>query len=357
MASELVITGIGMVTALGHDVASSCAAIRCNMDRPAPIDGHLVWDPRTEQDIPLTGFPVRGVTEGLEGLQRWVPLAQRALEDLFAYAAIDPTDKSVFENCGLIFCGPELGNGRFGFDHHYLDSLPLQLIDEFRLGIDQANIQSLAEGHRGPLKAVHEVAAKIRKRSWQRALIIAADSWLDEASLDWLTKVDRLKTPEYPVGFMPGEAAACLLVEAQAHTKREVDAAIESVAIAEESDPHPDTIRQGGALSKAIVQALEQANGHGKIGDIFADINGEELPSITWGVVRPRIPTGMLREQFAQKTIASSLGEVGAASAAVSLCAATRAFVRGYSTDDASLIWALSDQGQAGACVIRRVEN
>ncbi|HYO59982.1 hypothetical protein [Archangium sp.] len=89
---RLAVTGLGMVSTLGP-VVPGCAALRCGMVRPAPLDFHVV----SSGDMPgveaVTGHPLRGLTAGFTGLGLYALLAHHALQDLLAHArpgTLDP---------------------------------------------------------------------------------------------------------------------------------------------------------------------------------------------------------------------------------------------------------------------------
>ncbi len=238
--NPLVITGLGMVSSLGRDVVSSCAALRCNMDRVSPVDGEMVWDPRSEEDYPLSGHQVSGLTEGYQGIGRWIRLGRKALLDLLDYADL-AADDAAWRRAGFVLCTAEVDEERFMLDRSDVEAAAHRLLKAVGLTVEPANVLTVSDGHRAAIAGLAEARKQIQARRWDRAVVLAVNSLLDESSLRWLREADRLKTPEYPVGLVPGEAASCVLVEDAAHAVGQADAELVAVGLAEEPDDDPDT--------------------------------------------------------------------------------------------------------------------
>jgi len=83
-------------------------------------------------------------------------------------------------------------------------------------------------------------------------------------------------------------------------------------------------------------------------GDLISDCNGEEWRAQELGSARMRLGNELgnaTRFLFP----GSSMGDVGAASAALGICLGVRALQRGYARGDQSLVIASSDYGAVGA--------
>lgn len=348
--SPLVLSGMGLITSLGASVEESCAALRCGMTRPHPLDGMTVWDPDVEQEVPLIGHPISGLTDGFQGVGRWFRLGRLALRDLLRHARLDAEDGAFWRQCGLIVCLPELDPDRFAFPDEDARTLPQRLVRALGLPLSAERITCLEAGALGPLMALQQARKKLAEGAWQRAIILAVDSLVDDASLRWLKVARRLKTPERPTGLMPGEAGACLLLEAPRQAGDRGEAWIGECALAPSAGHKASAIRWGQTLSGVIHEALA---GSQRVGDILGNHNGEVPRAMAWGTARMSLPAGALAESHRETWPAASLGDVGAASAGVALCMAARAFSRRYARSDAALVWSLADDGAAGACVVQ----
>lgn len=66
----LAVTGMGVVSALGLDVESSCVASSGGILRIAPVDEVSVHDEEAHQNEPARGHTIPMVSEGFTGLGR-----------------------------------------------------------------------------------------------------------------------------------------------------------------------------------------------------------------------------------------------------------------------------------------------
>src|SRR5687767_8390419 len=77
---QLVVTGLGMVSGLGLDVATSCAAARAGLSGAGQLSFTLI-NPLTNDPEPVIGHQVP-LAVGFEGFGRLLRLAQLAVQDL-----------------------------------------------------------------------------------------------------------------------------------------------------------------------------------------------------------------------------------------------------------------------------------
>lgn len=349
--SQMVLSGLGLITSLGHSVEESCAAIRCGMARPHPLEGMTAWDLGAEQEVPLIGYPVTGLMDGFQGVGRWFRLGRHALRDLLRYCQLDAADPPFWHPCGFIVCLPVLHPDRFAFPEEEAQALPRRLLQALGLPIPQQNVSIIEAGAEGPLMALQHAREKLATGAWHRALILSIDSLVEASSLRWLKVSRRLKTPEHPTGLMAGEASACILVEAPRQAGERAEAWVDPCVIAPSPGQGLPAIQWGQTLSRVIHEALP---GAGRVGDILGNHNGEVRRAMAWGTARQSLPAEALLDGHRETWPATSLGDVGIASSLVAFCIAARSFSRSYSRGDTSLIWSLSDDGAAGACIVRR---
>ncbi len=84
------IAGIGLVSALGCDAATSCAAARAGLVRSRVLDNFALRSAVDGEAEPVIGHPVSLLTRGFEGDARLMRLLQGALTDLLADTADFP---------------------------------------------------------------------------------------------------------------------------------------------------------------------------------------------------------------------------------------------------------------------------
>src|SRR4051812_8067739 len=88
-SATIAITARGMVSSLGSDVITACAAARAGLVLPAPLD-FQVSSPDDGRPEAIAGHPAGEMTRGFEGFARLVRLAALGLGDLLRQAPDGP---------------------------------------------------------------------------------------------------------------------------------------------------------------------------------------------------------------------------------------------------------------------------
>lgn len=109
----------------------------------------------------------------------------------------------------------------------------------------------------------------------------------------------------------------------------------------------------GGALYEVVAQTLTATSTSPYKGDFVSDINGENWRARELGNARVRLADS-LDASMRLLIPATSVGDTGAASGALSLCVAARAIVRGYARTEQVLVAASSERGHVGALSLRK---
>jgi 3-oxoacyl-[acyl-carrier-protein] synthase-1 len=368
------VTSLGMVSCLGPDVVSSCAAARAGILRFGPIEG--TSDPNeVEWQVALKGAPVRGITDGFIQTGRWLRLAVESITDLIRYGALPPpSDTRFWASTGLIWVLPELAFDRFLWPEPEISQLlesscGMLLRELVEVPFFPLHEPFVTVGHTGVAAALERIERL--SSPLERVVLLAVDSLLDPLSLKTLEREQRLKSTGSSVGLLPGEASACVLLEgtmAARHAGRQAKAQVISFASRpavtpiNEEDPGPSRVRfavtQGRALAEAVLEALQLAGERGPFnGDVILDLNGEEWKALVWGHAVVRLRSSGMLGSVRDVLPCTSFGELGAASAGVGLCMATRAFLRGYALGDRALVLSISDQGAVSAVLLARAAN
>lgn len=358
---NLAVTGSGVICSVGRNSGDSCASIRAGIVRSQEIGYFDLLDPETQEPLPLVGHPVRGVTEGFSDVGRWMRLAERCLIELLAGAGFARDSRSeLWEATGLVAVTPHIDDARFYGDGNegaalLLPAYVAPLIRRLRLPISESRVAIVTAGHTGVITAMLR-ASELVGRSVDRVIVVAVDSYLDVLTLEWLAQQSRLKSPDSPLGLMPGEAGVALLVEDPVACKRRggtAQAFVSGAAVTEEpSKVARVELNQGIGLSGVIDKVLSASSVATPFGgDIFSDLNGEEWRSRELAGAFQRL-NGRLSDRVRFVLPAASTGDVGAASAGISICAAVRSQERGYSAEPHSLVLGSSDRGDVGAALI-----
>jgi len=356
---RLAITGLGLLSSVGHDVATACASIRAGIQRPQEVPYYSLLDFEEQDSRPLVGRPVTGYSEGFVGAGLWLRLAIGAVEDLMSgnCLPVDP-DASFWADTGLCVVTPDLSGTRFELDDafalsHAQSRLVAPLLDAVAWGIPAGNSQVISVGHTGAIEGIAFAETMLATGRLERVIVLCADSYLDPLSLDWLDAADRLKAEDNPFGIIPGEAAACMVLESVAAARArgvEAMAYINGYRLtAAQGHPLSGEPMTGGALAAAISDTLSGMKTQEFSGLAVADLNGEAWRAQEWGTARSRLGA-QLSDGVRWVFPCDSLGETGAASGAVAVCVAVNAFRRGATESDSVLISSMSESG-AAACV------
>src|SRR5258705_1861788 len=323
---DCVITSIGMVCLVGHDVANACAAIRAGIVRPKDIESFLLLDEETQEPVPVRGYPIHGYTEGFNIVGLWIRGALGCLQNLIEYGQLpDRSDTRFWNRTAMIGVTPPVNDARFESDDSFTPDMIKEvylnrLLEGFGYPLLEENLAVVCTGHAGAIAAIKQAKTMIEQTKVDRAIVVAVDSYLDPMTLDWLIEHDRLKTSEHPAGLTPGEAGACFMVESLDSSERRnptIGIRIgEPVLGSENNHLFRDEPNQGIALGKVIEEALRSTLVTVPFnGPVISDFNGEQWRAAELGGARDRAHNEVMSDaRFLFPS--TSLGEVGAAAAA-----------------------------------------
>ncbi len=353
----VVISGCGLVTAVGRSAPASCAAIRAGIARPRRVPYFQALDEETLEGVPVTGYPVRGYTEGFMMTGRWLRLARGAVRDLLGASGLpDKGDSRFWQKTGLITVTPRPGGARFQDEEGEGEEALRQaflapLFKAISLPLSQQHLGVIGQGHAATAAAIQSAMEQLTQGRLERVLIVAVDSYLDPLTLEWLAGSSRLKTEAVPTGLSPGEAGACLLLESEPGAARRGAAApvlVTGISLGQERNSflsgEPNT---GMALAACIQDALDQASpGVSFSGDVYLDLNGESWRAMEWGSALVRLAGRVAEPRLHLPCV--SVGDVGAASGALGICLAVHELSRGHTRLKQALVVSSSDGGEVG---------
>jgi 3-oxoacyl-[acyl-carrier-protein] synthase-1 len=205
--------------------------------------------------------------------------------------------------------------------------------------------------------AAEQAYRDLSTRTLDQCIVGGVDSFLDGSTLQALHEQRRLKSEDAPDGFQPGEAAAFFLLERMdSAVQRGADilAVVTQVALARD-EPENGRRIPGVALGNALSVLLGPSSQGPRRGWFISDINGEPGRAMEWGNLLVRLSSShpWLREAPLWYP-ASSLGDTGAASGVIGVCAAVRAFARDYAPADVAFVLSSSDGVERGALRVER---
>ncbi|WNG53922.1 hypothetical protein F0U59_03290 [Archangium gephyra] len=381
IAQGITITGLGMVTPIGLDVVSSCAAARAGLSRRSelPIEEANV---DTLETVPLRGHVVQGVTNGFDGFARLLRLGDLALGDLLensrlggehlsktglvlnlpgdfyeeahlraSLSEVPPEDEAEAAEREELFAEARLARERMK------QRMPRELLALHSLAIP-SQVQACFTGGaaafiRGLAQAVHW----LQTRAVDRCILGGIDSFVHGEPLTQVHELGLTRGVENVTGFFPGEASAFALLE-RTEAARARGAAVLGYlgpyAAAREtqhrfSSPPP----LGAALFEAIAACLAPRSPQPRdAGLVIVNLNGDTVRARDFGTALVRLADAKLSSAFRQWYPPEHFGEIGAATGAASLCMGIRGFARNYAGTQDILVALLDDEQERGAFVL-----
>jgi uncharacterized protein (TIGR02270 family) len=369
-ASSLAVTALGLVTALGSGLVQSCAASRARVLRLALLDELQLFDKDVHEAVPVRGHAATEVAGRLSGVARLVQLGAAGLADLVPRTGLTDLRRVALHlslPSGLYLSAweaelrkerepepddEEAEEPRSAKVRRTLEAklLPL-LLRTAKLSLGPSRL-FLHDGG-GFVRALREAAQALASGAVDACIVGGIDSLVDRHVLEALAGLHLLATPEHAAGILPGEGAAFVLVE-RASAARRRGAAIQAVlggcAEAQGQGRLQDVHEPGRALADAIAASV--ASAHAAPGLVIGSLNGDERRALDWGHAQVRLRLrGALRDAREWHP-ATSFGDLGAASGPAAVCAAARAFARGYSPSPECLVWLAGDDGSRAAFTI-----
>ncbi|XXY51487.1 hypothetical protein WME91_10125 [Sorangium sp. So ce269] len=360
--AQIVVTGMGMVSSLGLDVVTACAAARAGLVLTEELDYYGVRSPDDGKVSGLLACPVRDLSRGFEGAARLQRLLEGALLDLLRQA---PDLAGAASHAGVYLALPDPRRAAPGEEAPVAEHGAERADSTSRAALLVRNAARLARwpadlelreassaGHSGVAHVIARAISDLAEGRVRVALVAGVDSLLEEETLAWLEHARRLKVPGLPVGLRPGEAAAVVALEtehaASARGARKL-AVVREARFAEDERTLLSRANPTGAVLADLILGLDR---DGSPAWLVTDLNGESYRAMEWGNVVIRVRAR--RRGFSPRAVwhpAASFGDTGAASGGVALCAAASALARGYAPSPSAVITSTSD-GRGRAAVL-----
>lgn len=333
MSAHLAIAGTGLVTSVGMTAEQSCAAFRAKISNPTEtrfIDSGGEWIMAHQVALER---PWRGLT-------KLAKMAALAIEE-----ALQVLPRAEWARVPLVLCVAEIDRpGRMaGLD----DELFLQIQRE--LGTTFARTSTtVTQGRVGVAMALMQARTLIAHGGHTHVLVAATDSLLSWPTLSPYERDDRLLTARNSNGFIPGEAAGALLIEAAAGQAGEL--VCSGIGFGHEAARlnSGEPLRAEG-LSQAIKSALADANCAMHDMDYrITDVSGEQYYFKEAAIALSRT-LRQRKEAFDIWHPAESTGETGAAAGTMAIALAYAACRKAFSLGSNVLAHMSNDAGQRAA--------
>jgi 3-oxoacyl-[acyl-carrier-protein] synthase-1 len=347
---SIVIVGTGAMTAVGVSTAETAASVRAALARFTEIDYY---------DRELARFTVAEViddalpalapsVESVPGLTarelRMLRLAASPLrESLARFNAIAAAP-------GLVLALPEPRPKHPCDRRSFLRCLATQTGGAFSL--QQSDCSHT--GRAGGITAIGQAAEVIRIGQATVMLAGGVDTYRDLYALGTLDLERRVKSEVHLDGFVPGEAAAFVLLARRDVAVRAgvpVIAGLSPVSFAFETGHlYSEEPYRGDGLATAISQLVRAGAIDAPIEEVYSSMNGESHWAKEWGVAYARNRAAFAPAHRIHHP-ADSLGDTGSACGPLMVALAAHGMKQGYHRAP-FLIYGSSDDGPRAAIVV-----
>jgi 3-oxoacyl-[acyl-carrier-protein] synthase-1 len=344
-----------VLTSLGQ-AAQSWAAMRAGFARIAEREDFRLLGPDEEFDLPS---PMRAAEAPLpwDGSHSWDRLAELVLPALDEALASAGLARREWPQAHLALAlrapagsGSAAEMGRYVLDAMYADgALPRPR---------GASVHF--DGHAAGAVALVDAVRALRAGDRTCCIVGGAETFLDPDVIDALDKGFRLRSERSADGYLPGEAAAFVVLETGARAAERGVTPLATVAgygLADEPHPHgSDTPCAAAGLCEAIRQTAERAGRGGASVPpatwVLSDQNGERHRAREWALAVTRLHA-LLDPGLDLWHPAENFGDTGAASVPLFAAMAAETFRREAAPGSHALLLASSD-GPARAGVLLR---
>lgn len=339
------IRAAGMACPVGLTTAAACAAMRAGINRFGETE-YLGNDGQ-----PVVASFLSRLGRDLSRRERWIELLAYALRDLYQQHERGP---ALLERALIMLAAP-LDSGTTPPNPAVVAPL---LSQKLGVALDPRRLRIVTEGSFGGIRALAGARQwLLEPSSTHRDVVVAgADSYVEARALARLDRERRLLTRDRSDGIIPGEAAACVLLDTSPQASL---AAILGIGLANEPGRlDNDVPLRGQGIAHAARQALAEAglelhDLHFRLSDASGE--GYAFKEQVLAV------TKLLRRNMDDLPLwlsATTLGEVGCAGGVCNLVSAVSAWSRGRAPGPRAIAYAsAADGGRAAVVLHSRVEG
>lgn len=350
MTDDIVVVGIGMVTAVGVSAPETAASVRASTSR---FVESALWDRRSEPFV-LAEVPEEALPELSEAVtstavitgreRRMLRLATAALQECVAPLG----DRE--RRPGLCLALPEMETKRPLDRAAFLANLAKQT----KLAFDPRGSDATHTGRAGGLLAIGQAVLTIQTGLADFVIAGGVDTYRDPYVLAMLDKEQRVKSSANLDGFIPGEGAAFLLLArrgAAIENRLPTLGRVTPVATGFESghlysaEPY-----RGDGLASTFQQLVARGVVDSPFAEVYSSMTGESHWAKEWGVAFLR-SRAAFRESHGMHHPADCFGETGAASGPLLVGLAVMG-IKGQYRHSPALAYGSSDHGVRAAVVV-----
>ncbi len=348
--ADVIVVGIGLMTAVGATTAETVASVRSATARftETSIRDHR-FEPFTLAVVPDDCLPpLSAPAEAMTGLtSRMLRMLRLATAPLQAASAAVPKHAPL---PGLVLSVPETVT-TIPFDESlFLRALSAQATGAF----DGSYCVAGHTGRAGGLSAIAQAVDVVRGGRVPFMLAGGVDTYRDLYVLGTLDMEQRVKSSSHLDGFIPGEGAAILLL---AHAGRAREYGLGALATLspvvtgmEPGHLYSSEVYRGDGLAGTLRALFAQTPPAVPVREVYSSMNGESHWAKEWGVAYLRNRSA-IDEAFRIHHPADCYGDLGAACGPALVVLAALGIGGGYRTDPA-LVYASSDHGARAAVLV-----
>lgn len=341
---RIYVAGVGMLTPVGFDAASTAAAVRAGVSAyKDAIYYNKNLDPMRIAAIPDDVLPP--LNENIEStfglttrVKRLLRLAAPALEQISVLHSIN-------EPVPLLLSGPEaIDDCKAPLDKTVFSLLEKQT----GMKLYQPHCVLMNSGRAGGIQAIKLAFEYFSKTGKDYVLVGGIDTYIDPYVLGTLDRDDRVLAQNIMDGFVPSEAAAFILFVSERAVRNLQTRSSNIVFLPGMSEEaghrYSEEPYRGDGLANAFKVAIENADIHAA-NYVYASMNGENFCAKEYAVACSRNRT-CLGDSMQIEHPADCLGDIGAAFAPVMLGIMTELNAK------PGLLYCSSDGAERGAVCI-----
>jgi 3-oxoacyl-[acyl-carrier-protein] synthase-1 len=334
----LAIKAAGMVTAVGFNAASSCAAMRAGI---SGVKQSGLWDHLSGKFISAAKV---SLPHWWEGTGKLAELVAPAIHECLVAAEPVPASEIALL---LGVAGQDRPHRLSGLDDRLFEEI------EFRLGVRfHRESKIIPRGHVSVVVAMQEARRLAQEQKIQFFVIAGVDSYLQQEVVREYIDEQRILTPKNSNGFIPGEGGGAVLVGPAGEATPELR--IQGIGLTwEEASITSGKPCRGDGLTEAMRNALSEADlALVDVDYLITDLNGEHYKFKEASVAKMRLLHTRRETTLELWHPIEYMGEVGAATAVCALGWALAASTKGYAPGKNVVCHLGADNGERGAAAL-----
>jgi 3-oxoacyl-[acyl-carrier-protein] synthase-1 len=338
MSQSLDIVWCGAVTPVGLDAFQTVAAIR------ARITGFQQAIPLTPPQEPLKAARIPSRANLRKTPSDWlVNLAARGIRESLAHPL-------AAGRVALILALPEKVRDHPALTDSHPEGFLLQI--ESALGRRFQGKYAISEGGAGVAAGFSMARTLLHRGDVDACVVGGVDSLVNPRDIQRIRQTGRMIEPDLPQGLIPGEGSAFLLLTLPGSSPAAVATVFGAAAAVEADSVLGPRFSQGRGFVTALRSAVVEAGiPESSLSFRISSVNGERY-AVWESMFSSSRFYRTRRDRLTTWYPASSVGEMGAASGAMTVLVAALAIGGGYAPGPYAMCESSSETGLRAACLI-----